>query len=167
MERLTASRIEMARRLSVGLMLAVLLATAAACVVGGILYGASITREAPKFFSLSVVNPRFHAGEGIRVQKRVTIPENCIPRMTRSITFPPDDLSDGKPIAQILTDAAAPAGADLIVPTPTRMQLGCGLYLEQMSAQGCGVLSGILPPLGATSQSVRVCVLPPIPITSK
>jgi hypothetical protein len=148
-------------------MVAVLLASVAASVVGGILYGASITREKPQFFSLTVLNPTFHAGDGIRVKKRVTIPLNCIPRMTRSITYPPDELSDGQPIAQILTDASAPADADLIVPTPARMRLGCGRYLEQMSAQGCGVLSGILPPLGATSQSVRVCVLPPIPITSK
>jgi hypothetical protein len=165
MESITAARgIEMIRRLSVGLMVSVALGGTAAAAVGGILYGVSISRPKPAFFSLAVLNPTIHAGDGIRVQKVITVPPNCIPRMTRSITFPADSRSNGRPITQILTDASAPTDGDLIVPTPARMQLGCGEYLEQMSAQGCGVLSGILPPLGATSQRVAICVLPPIPL---
>lgn len=144
---------------------------AAIGITAGILVGESlgvwVSRPPIHFTSLTVLNSSFHAGDGIRVQRQIDTPPNCIPRVTRSIIFPPDEFSHGKPVAQILTDSPAPRGTDPIVPTTPRMHLGCGDYVEEMAAMGCGPFSGFFTALSARSVPVRVCVLQPLPLDTR
>ena len=166
MDRVIDSRpLAAARRFSYGLIWAGGLGILAGILAGGIIIGVSVSRVQPHFSAVTILNPHFAAGEGIQVRKREMLPPNCIPRRSRAIIFPQGCYGHQPHCeAQILNDAGGMQTADQIVPTPIRTRLGCGDYVEQMSAQGCGALSGILPPLGDTSKPVAVCVMPPNPL---
>lgn len=146
-------------------------------IIGSLLVGSLVTsaiwipvsawinRPVVKIASLTILNPNFAAGDGIQIIKREVLPPNCIPQRIRNIIFPQGCYGHQPHCdAQILTDAGALQNTDPILPTPARMRLGCGDYVERMVAQGCGAFSGILPPSHDTSSPVAVCVLPPRPL---
>ncbi len=154
-------QVELTRQASASILWAGGVSLGVLFLVGGLLLGFAISRPRPKFAALVVVNTTFQAGQGIKTQRKAYIPANCIPKNERWIHYDADLSHHMAPFNFVLTDAPGPPNGPLEIPTSPRLPVGTGNYFEQMSAQGCGWLSGVFPPLGDTSKPVHVTILPP------
>ena len=134
-----------AERFSLILLGATLLGALAAVGVCSAIWAVDLDRKPPKIYDLKIVGET-HAGGDMRVREHVQVPDNCIPRVSRKLVGPPDAYSDGKAITQIVTDAAVLADGDILIPLPRDVPPGPWRYEESITTQGCGVLSGVLPP---------------------
>lgn len=139
----------------------------------GVVYGVHIDRTPPRIYSLQVVG-EVHAGSDMRIREEASVPENCLPRITRKLVHGPDALSNGKPVTQIITDSVVVAdGGDILIPLPPDVPTGQWRFYETISTQACGALSGVLPPLVANAHGadgnigVVVTILPRMPILTK
>lgn len=137
--------IEHAERLSLVLLGAIGLGAVAAVAVCSAVWAVNLDRRPPKIYDVQIIGEA-HAGGDMRVREHVQVPENCIPRVTRKLVGPPDVLSQGREITQIVPDTAVLADGDILIPLSRDVPPGPWRYEESITTQGCGVLSGVLPP---------------------
>ena len=130
----------------------------------GLVLGVEYSRSHPQTLGAEIIGPTtVHAGEAFMINPHMTMPRGCSGRTSRHIDLdrPIGWPANQKAPADLLPSDPMPDDRPGAVPVPLGDRPGCGtLYLHRDTA-GCGALSGILPPMAAESNTLRVCILPP------
>lgn len=157
-----------------GIVVAVLIGSGigviALALMAGVFVGAMKSRPRIKHFTVEIVGPTsIAAGQSIRVREHVIAPEGCKISFTRWYVTPPDALSHGRPIDQMLSDVATPPDDnDKTVFTTIHIRQGHHMpYYEIAYLEGCGGLSVFFPYPSMRSDPVYIDVTAPNPLPAE